>query len=71
MATNPLKSHFCPHVQIENFFTYVVFSGFCLLEKGILFSIDFFFYEASPRNSTSGRIFKAAQDQLLLVLAVL
>lgn len=31
----------------------------------------FFFYEASPRNSTSGLIFKAAQDQLLLVLAVL
>lgn len=33
--------------------------------------IFFFFYEASPRNSTSGLIFKAAQDQLLLVLAVL
>lgn len=43
MAANLLKSHICPRVQIKNFFTYVVFGGFCLLERGILFSIDFFF----------------------------
>lgn len=69
MAANPLKSHICSRAQFENF-ACVVFTCFCLLEKGILFSVDFF-YEASPRNSTSGLIFKAAQDQLLLVLAVL
>lgn len=39
--------------------------------KKVFCSHLIFFYEALPRNSTSGLIFKAAQDQLLLVLAVL
>lgn len=46
------------------FYFCCVFNGFCVLEKGILFLIDF--YKAWPRNSTSVLILKAAQELLFI-----